>query len=381
MKAQPLPVSKDNHEHHTTHMSIQKPVYLLLLILALSSALSSCAMPGLASEPAGVIANSGAPAQAAPTQPGSLLLVQAPADATATPTPFQPIPPTAIYYPTEGPTPTPTPTLVPTATPMVVVNQEAGNLPEPEGLTHILLLGSDQRDGDFGFRTDSLMLATLNPSNGTVSLTSFPRDLYVWIPGWGQERINTAYSHGGFRTLADTFEYNFGVRPDHYIMINFHTFNRFVDSLGGIDVNARVTFIDRRPGFGTVTIVEGVNHMDGKTALWYARSRKSTNDFSRARRQQEVILAIAEKLISLDAVKRFPEFYEIYSESMTTDMGLTDILPFLPLAAKLTDTSRIHHYFIGAEQVYDWISPGGGMVLLPRQDAIQQVLRRAMKDK
>jgi LCP family protein required for cell wall assembly len=224
------------------------------------------------------------------------------------------------------------------------------------------------------------MLVTLNPSEGYVSLTSIPRDLYVDIPGWGTDRINTAWERGGFDTLASTLKYNFGVRPQHYVLIDFHSFNRFIDSLGGIDVDAKVKFVDRRPGFGNVTIKEGINHMDGKTALWYARSRKSTSDFSRSRRQHEVLLAIADKLISVNAVTRLPEFYEIYKNSITTDLGLTDMLSFLPLAAKVSsDRSRIRDYFIGPQEVWDWITPGGAMVLLPRQDAIQKLMHRAIK--
>jgi anionic cell wall polymer biosynthesis LytR-Cps2A-Psr (LCP) family protein len=122
--------------------------------------------------------------------------------------------------------------------------------------------------------------------------------------------------------------------------------------------------------------------MDGKTALWYARARKASNDFSRARRQQEVLLAIADKLISVDGLKRVPEFYELYRHAVETDLSLPEMLSYLPLAGKLAvDRSGIHHYFIGPQQVWDWISPGGGMVLLPNQPAIQEVLRKALKGK
>jgi hypothetical protein len=122
--------------------------------------------------------------------------------------------------------------------------------------------------------------------------------------------------------------------------------------------------------------------MDGKTALWYARARKASNDFSRARRQQEVLLAIADKLLTLDGLRRAPEFYELYKHSMKTDLGLVDLLSLLPLAGKVAaDRSRLHHHFIGPEQVWDWITPGGGMVLLPNIPAIKEVLRKANKGK
>jgi LCP family protein required for cell wall assembly len=356
-------------------MFILKRAVLTLLLFTLI--LSACSMPDLAYHP--IAAISQAQAVATLAQP----LVKAPANATPTPTPFQPIPPTPVYYPTDIPTPTPTatPTPLPTPTPPPPL-EEAQALPQPEGLVHILLLGSDQRSHSAGFRTDSIMLLTANPSDGYVSLTSFPRDLYVTIPGWGENRINTAWQPNGFRSLADTFDYNFGVRPEHYVLISFHTFNQFIDSVGGIDVNVGVAYTDRRPGYGNFTIPAGPYHMDGKTANWYARARKASNDFSRARRQQEVLIAIVDKLISMQAIRQVPELYEAYRGSVETDMSLPEILSFLPLAATVAaDRSRIHHHFIGPQEVWDWITPGGGMVLLPNQAAIQEVLRKAFKGK
>lgn len=352
-----------------------KPAVLTLAILSLL--ISACSVPGIALQPV-----------AAVHQNAVLTLVSVPPGATATPTPFQPIPPTAIFLPTELPTvtptplPTATPLPTPTATPPPISQPETAGIEEPKGVVQILLLGSDERSGGGGFRTDSIMLATLNPKDGYVSLTSFPRDLYITIPGWGENRINTAWQVNGFRSLADTFEYNFRIRPQHYVLISFHTFNQFIDSLGGIDVNVAVKYTDRRPGYANLTIPAGVNHMDGKTALWYARARKASNDFSRSRRQQEVLIAIADKLLTVDGLKRVPEFYEVYKDSVQTDLGLRDLLSFLPLAGKIAaDRSRLHHHFIGPEQVWDWITPGGGMVLLPNYPAIDALLRKAIKGK
>ncbi len=306
------------------------------------------------------------------------VLVQAPLDATPTPTPFQPVPPTAVYYPTDIPTsiPTATPTPVPTPFP-VDPAAPVGALELPPDQMNILLLGSDQRPWDSHFRTDTIILLTLNPSQGSVSLTSFPRDLYLTIPGWGMDRINTAWGKGGFKALAETFEYNFGVRPEHYVLINFQSFKQVIDSLGGLDVNVATSVSDYRNGY-YYTIPAGLNKMDADTVLWYVRTRKTTNDFYRGRRQQEVLIAAFEKMVSMNALKRIPEFYAIYKNNVSTDLGLTNVVPLFPLAAKLTDTSRIHHYFVGPGQVSDWITPGGGMVLLPDRAAILNTIRKAL---
>jgi len=306
-----------------------------------------------------------------PTPTAGAPLYQVPPDATATPTPFQPVPPTAVYIPTDIPTATSLPTNTPTPTAVPSSGQP------PADQVNILLLGSDQRPWSRNFRTDTIILASLNPSLGTVNLVSFPRDLYINIPGWGTDRINTAWSHGGFDKLAATLHANFGVRPTGYVLINFSSFKRIVDSLGGLEVDVGAPLSDYYRG-RYINIKPGVMQMNADMVLWYVRSRKTTNDFARNRRQQEILQAMVKKFISMDAVKNALQLYDLYDESVTTNLGWQDMLPLLPLASQLSDTNRIHHYYIGPKQVYDWITPGGAMVLLPRQDGIKKVIRQAM---
>jgi LCP family protein required for cell wall assembly len=325
------------------------------------------------------------------------ILAIGPAGSTPTPTPFQPLAPTATYLPVANalstePAQTPAADVVisnqsptnwdtypgPSVWPDIDIPPPVGLLPQPEGQVNILLLGSDQRPDSGGFRTDTLLLATLNPQAGTVSLTSFPRDLYVYIPGWTTQRINTAFGYGGFDALAITMEYNFGVRPSHYVVINFWSFKEVIDNLGGIDVQVAVTLTDHRTGYGDYTMPAGLNHMDGETALWYVRSRYSTNDIDRGRRQQEVLLAIFQKLMSLDAVKRAPDLYNIYINNVVTNIRFEDVAPLLPLATQLLDPTRIHRYGIGYEQLVPWVTSGGAQVLLPVQEAVLAVMRQAL---
>jgi len=354
-----------------------------ILLLALFTI--SCALPDLATllpAPNAVLAGE----QAAPpissdeqATPAYVLITSAP-DSTATPTPFQPIPPTAILTPTAIPTltPFPTSTLEPA---LVMPDMPAEAIPELDKQVTILLLGSDKRPGDSGFRTDTIILLVLNPQQGTASLLSFPRDLYVHIPGRGQDRINTAFYSGGFKTLAATMEYNFGVRPQHYVLINFRSFKQMIDSVGGLTVKVSTPVTDKYPGKGWITIPKGTVKMNADIALWYARSRKTSNDFARNRRQQEVLLALFEKFISMDALKRVPEFYKIYKKSISTDLTLTDGLSMLPLAIQLTDTSRIKRYYISPTHVWDHITPGGAMVLLPREAEIRKLVKQAVTGK
>lgn len=354
--------------------------YYKSLLLLLSLILSGCTLPGMSAIPAPAVSSIDGP-----------ILVVAAANATATPTPFQPLPITPTWLPTmtavppTSPPPTATPLPQewtyfpgPSVPPSTGILPPVGLLPQPDGQVNILLLGSDQRSGDYGFRTDTILLLSLNPKLETASLTSFPRDLYVYIPGWTTQRINTAQAHGGFETTAMTFEYNFGVRPDHFVMINFWSFVQVIDNLGGVDVQVAVGLSDHRDGYGNFYVPAGSNHMDGETALWYVRSRYSTSDFERTRRQQEVLQAVFVKLLSLNGIKRAPDLYKIYKDNVTTDLKFSDLAALVPLAAKMSDTSLIQHYLIGRQQVTGWITPTGAQVLLPNREAILPIIKQAI---
>ena len=291
-----------------------------------------------------------------------------------TPTPFQPG--EFAYQLGEGfieelPQPAETPTPVPT------IDAET----KPKSQVNILLLGSDYRPEN-GYRTDVIMLLSLNPQYNSVSVISFPRDLFVQIPGWQMNRINTAHQVGGFEMLADTFEVNFGIRPDHYVMVDFKGFAQIINSLGGIDVYAEYNLSDTCATWinasGQCSAGPGWVHLNGDLALWYARARHSTSDFDRTRRAQEIVQATFNRLISLDAITRVPELYAIYSQYVQTDIGLGDILPLLPLANIVSDGSNIHRYAIGPNETYNWITPQGAMVLVPLYDQIHLILVEAM---
>lgn len=267
----------------------------------------------------------------------------------------------------------PQPVLTPTPVPVI----PEGELPENQ--LNILLLGVD----DFGannFRTDVIILASINPKHKTVSLISFPRDLYVTIPGYWSNRINTAWSLGGFELLAQTFEANFGIRPDNYMMVNYNGFKDVVDSLGGIDVNVTEELQDtcETDPSGWCIIEPGETHMDGGQALWYSRSRKTTSDFDRNRRAQDVVMAIFRKAVNLNMLVKVPELYSLYREYVDTDVQLLDALPLLPMASSLMNSDNIHRYAVTPTMVSNWITAEGAMVLMPDYYAISSMLNEAL---
>ena len=335
-------------------------------------------------------------------------LVTPSANASATPTPFQPsgnafepvlmtaqpalIPTLAHPMPSASPFPTTTP--VPNQpTPRVLTQAEP--VIDAGGAITFLLLGADSRSGS-SFRTDTLMVAIVRPGDGQVSLISIPRDLWVNIPTVGMQRINTAfefgdnsgYAGGGAGLLKDTILFNLGLKIDHTVMVDFDGFRKTVDTIGGIDIPVVCAYTDWRlldPSYDPqnadnwfmYTAGPGLMHMNGDLALWYARSRKHSNDFDRGRRQQEVIRAVYAQGLRANLVSKIPQLYADLSSSFTTDLNLADILKLSPMALHLTNAD-IHSYFIAGNLVTSWITPGGADVLLPNTQLIQQMIAQAM---
>ena len=125
------------------------------------------------------------------------------------------------------------------------------------------------------------------------------------------------------------------------------------------------------------TVEPGVQHMDGDLALWYARSRKHSSDFDRSHRQHQVLRAMLTKALQLNILTKLPELYANYGKIVKTDLGLGDILQFVPMAARVSQT-QIKSRFIGRPQVFSWTAPDGAMVLLPDNDAIRRRLAQRL---
>ncbi len=253
----------------------------------------------------------------------------------------------------------------------------------PEGQVNILVLGSDWRVNS-GYRTDVVMLVSLYTKEKKISIISFPRDLYVEIPGLQDERINTAMGYGGFPLMASTFEHNFAIHVDHYIMTTFTGFRNIVDTLGGIEIEASQNTADRcdlsYAPHSWCSVGPGKEYLDGEKALWYSRSRYTSNDFDRTRRAQEVLIGLFKKLMSLDAVSKAPVLYNEFVSSVETDMTLSDFVQFLPLAAAVAaDPGRIQRFAVGTNEAAPYTIPSSGAyVLLPNYDAIWEIVKAAV---
>lgn len=245
------------------------------------------------------------------------------------------------------------------------------------GPVHVLLLGIDERPQEQGpFRSDTMILAGFDPQKPRVALLSIPRDLWVTIPGIGENRINTANFFGGPALAKTTVSQNFGLPVHYYVKLNFNGFVRIIDALGGIEVDVAETLHDENyptPDYGvtTIHIEAGRHHFSGEEALIYARSRYSTSDFDRARRQQEILAAIRRRLLHPGAWLRLPGVIVAVTEAVETDMPATE---WVALGAIVFRAGDVERAVIGPNEVTPFMTETGGQVLLPRWEMINPIL-------
>jgi LCP family protein required for cell wall assembly len=258
----------------------------------------------------------------------------------------------------------------------------------------VLILGIDQRmqEKDDYWRTDTMILATLDPVTMQAGLLSIPRDLWVPIPGYTENRINTAhalgdaYNHpgGGPALAVETVEYNLGVEIDYYVRINFQAFVDGVDLIGGIDIDVPEPIDDYcypTPDYGCeqLHIDAGPQHFYGDMALKYARVRHTSGgDFDRARRQQQVIDAVIERITDQKLLPqlaaRASEIWAIVDESVKIDpnLQLDEIIALANLATRITDEDR--RFFVIDETCTLFAeTPDRQQILIPLRDRIREV--------
>jgi LCP family protein required for cell wall assembly len=274
-----------------------------------------------------------------------------------------------------------------------VVYEPGKPLPRWEGTerVNVVVMGIDQREHEQGpWRTDTMLVLTIDPVTMSGGMLSIPRDLWVPIPGYEEGRINTAhylgdmydYPGGGPALAAKTLQYNLGVPIHHYARLNFTAFERLVDLIGGIDIYleeeiADSTYPDEAYGYDPLHIPAGWQHFDGEMALKYARTRHSAGgDFDRAKRQQQVLLAVFEQVTRLELLpqlaSRAPELWETLEGSVVTDLTLDQAIALAQLASEV-DPEDIRYVVIDEHYTQFWSTPDGQQVLIPVRDRIREL--------
>lgn len=271
------------------------------------------------------------------------------------------------------------------------LQSEEGPAPIPwDGANRVtvLVMGLDFRDWeDEGpSRTDTMILMTMDVASKTAGILSLPRDLWVNIPGYGYGKINTAFylgdaydePGGGAGLALETVEDLVGVEINYYAQIDFSAFERFIDEIGGIEVEVPydLTVDPIGPG-NTVTLSAGTQVLNGPTALAYARNRETAgSDFDRSQRQQQVIMAIRKRILSVDMlptlVSRAPTLYEHLLGGVHSNLSVQEIIQLAWFASKVP-AENITRRAVSPEQVTFSYSPDGLDILIPDTDALRQM--------
>lgn len=210
----------------------------------------------------------------------------------------------------------------------------------------ILFLGVDDRDGELNGRTDALVLATFNKEEGSVKMTSIPRDTLVEIPGKvNRDKINHAHAMGGLDLAIDTVENLFDIPVDYYVKLNFVAFIEIIDELGGVEIDVPFTFteMDSNDNKGAITLYQGLHTLNGEEALAYARMRMKDprGDIGRGERQQEVIKAIIEKASSISSITRYGGVLDSLESHLTTNLGFSNMVSLHSYADSLNNVESL----------------------------------------
>lgn len=277
--------------------------------------------------------------------------------------------------------------------------QSIGPTPQPwDGASRVtlLIMGLDYRDwaaGEGPPRTDTMILLTIDPLSKTAGMVNIPRDLWVPIPGFNYGKINTAYQlgeayklpGGGPELAMKTVEKLMGVPINYYAQIDFNAFVKFIDEIGGIKLDIKEPIkVDLLGDNTQKKLKPGVQVLNGQIALAYARARYTENgDFDRARRQQDVVMAIRNQMLRFDNLPRMiakaPVLYQELSKGVRTNLSLDQVIR-LAWFAKDIPEENIKRAIIGSDQVTFFKSPDGLDALKPMPDQIRIIRDQLFAD-
>jgi len=245
----------------------------------------------------------------------------------------------------------------------------------------VLILGTrGENDPEHGgLLTDSILLLSLDKKTGKTSMVSIPRDIYVNISGV-TGKVNEIYPRGlskggAFKFTKETFSRLTGVYIDNLVVFDFDAFGQIVDAVDGITVNLKQPFIESKQWGYEFSLPAGENNLNHEQALYYARSRFSSNDFDRARRQQEIVLAIKEKALSLGFLTNPTKVTALLSalgDNVKIDISLTEIPTFIKLAQTF-NSSAPKRTVLSTENVLYQTTENGLYILLPQLNDYKEI--------
>ncbi len=268
-------------------------------------------------------------------------------------------------------------TTVPALTSAKVSPSALGN--EGDGRVNIALLGIGGTGHSGGDLTDTIIIMSIDPVNSTAAMVSVPRDLWIKMPNdyYGEyQKINAAYSAGkysflkksgakntdktaidaGFATFDTAISQVLGVRVDYHVLVDFKAFKQAVDSVGGVNINVKSALVDPtmawENGDSSVLAPAGEQHMDGKQALLYARSRHTSSDFARSERQRQLIMALKDKALSFGTFSdptKLESLINAFGDNIYTDITTTAAMRLYRISKEITDSEILSLDLASAE--------------------------------
>ena len=251
------------------------------------------------------------------------------------------------------------------------VVEQAESIFKGKNVINILLVGQDRREGQPRQRSDAMILCTINKEKKTFTMTSFMRDMWVYIPDHYNQRINVPYMLGGFELLNATLEYNFGVSADYNVEVDFNGFMKAIDIVGGVDIEltaAEARYLNRRGNWEVEDnqnwkLKEGLNCLTGSQALAFSRIRDIGDDFGRTNRQRMVLTALLDKAKDLS----FDEIQSLISEVIpliSTDMTKGEILSIAADMMFMMGDLEIISQRIPMDDAYSFANKNGASVIV-----------------
>lgn len=245
---------------------------------------------------------------------------------------------------------------------------------------------------------DMIMLVSVNRTAGSAAMLSIPRDLWVYMPGLDRMmKLTSAFYEGevyqleggGVQALKDTIRYNLGIEVDYYAHVNFTGFLNIIDTLGGVDIavdcvirdwKLKERHLDKRveEHYEIYELPIGLHTIDADTALWYVRSRRTSSDLDRGRRQQDVMRAMWRKIRAGDLLSQLPNLWDQVTKSVDTDLTLPDVLGLVPFALTI-DADRIAPFrFKMSTHIRNAYSPAPerAAILAPEREAIIDLMQQ-----
>lgn len=273
----------------------------------------------------------------------------------------------------------------------VPVQDQATSIISGKNVINILLVGQDRREGQARMHSDAMILCTVNTTTKTLTMTSFMRDMWVYIPDHYNERINVPYMVGGFDLLNKTLDYNFGVTADYNVEIDFAGFMKAVDLVGGLDIELtakEARYLNRRGNWDIEwntdwQLVEGMNHLTGSQALAYSRIREIGDDFERTQRQRKVLTILIEKAKTLSPTELY-DLIKNVTPMLTTDMTNSEILNLAVAMVPMLSDLNVVSQRIPMDGEYYFANKGGASVIAlsdANMEANIALLTEAMKEK